>query len=261
MENKLSKPSIPHIIHYCWFGGKEKPDSIMKYINGWKEILFDYQFVEWNEKNFSIKDAPLYVREAYSVHKYAFVSDYVRINALSQYGGVYLDTDIEVVKRFDEVLEGYDMVLGFESDRSLETAFMACNKDNLYIKNFCNTYQNRRFILDDGTYDMSVINQHFSNYMQRYGVDLDIEEYRIIEKYNIVIYPREYFAAFDVKNWHINPTTNTYTIHHMNASWSSNKRKLYFNTIKFIQRLFGYRGYDRIKKIYDSLRGRDEKNK
>ena len=219
---------IPHIIHYCWFGKSEKPNNLKQYIEGWKKLLPDYKIIEWNEDNFSLSDAPVYVQEAYEVQKYAFVSDYVRIKALYEQGGIYLDTDIEIVKRFDEVLEGRELVLGFESDKSLETAFIACTAGNKYIGEFCKTYDERRFILPDGSYDMSVINQHFTELLeQRLKINLMDESFQSLDDGKVVIYPREYFAAFDINNWHIKPTDNTYTIHHMNSSWSSSKKKLY----------------------------------
>lgn len=247
---------IPHIIHFCWFGGNEKPDNIKRFIEGWKRILPHYEFMEWNESNFSVQEAPVYVREAYEVGKYAFVSDYARIKALKEYGGVYLDTDIEIVRSFDEVLEGREMVLCFESDKSLETAFIACCKGNEHIGGFCETYAARRFIMEDGSYDMSVINEHFSRYMEKVGVVLTDESLRTIETGKIAIYPREYFAAFDIGNWHICPTEKTYTIHHMNSSWSSKKKKVYFGVIHFLQKILGYKGYDKLKSVYDKIRGK-----
>lgn len=257
----MAHGKIPQIIHYCWFGGKEKPDQIKQCMESWKQKLPAYEFMEWNETNFSIEQAPIYVKEAYEAGKYAFVSDYARIYALKEYGGVYFDTDIEVVRPFEEALEGRELVLGFESNRSLETAFIACCKDNEYIAGFCDTYRDRRFLNPDGTYDMSVINEHFSNYMEKHGVDLNDESYRLLNDGKIAIFPREYFAAFDIGNWHIKPTKNTYTIHHMNSSWSSKKKKAYFATIHFMQKLLGYKGYDRLKAFYDRMRGKDEKNK
>lgn len=253
----MSRMEIPHILHYCWFGKSEKPKNIVKYVEAWKKLLPDYIVLEWNEDNFNILDAPTYVQEAYNVHKYAFVSDYVRIKVLVEHGGVYLDTDIEIVRRFDKVLEGRELVLGFESDKSLETAFIACSKGNSIIQNFLESYDGRRFILPDGTYDMSVINEHFSRHMQDYGVDLCDESYREIPEYRLAIYPREYFAAYDIGNWHIKPTENTFTIHHMNASWSSGKKKVYFGVIKILQRILGFNGYDKLKKSLDKMRGKN----
>ena len=91
--------AIPKIIHYCWFGGKEKPDSVKKCIESWKKFLPDYQLIEWNENNFNIEKLE-YTKEAYVAEKYAFVSDVARIEALYQHGGIYMDTDVEVLKTF-----------------------------------------------------------------------------------------------------------------------------------------------------------------
>ena len=246
--------SIPHIIHYCWFGGNEKPDNIKAFIKEWKEKLPDYTFAEWNESNFSIDDAPEYVKEAYSVKKYAFVSDYARIKALCEQGGIYFDTDIALVRRFDNLLDGHEMVLGFESDRQLETAFIASTPGNKYISTFLKTYENRHFINPDGSYDMSVINKHFSDCMESFGVSLDNEEIQNIDEGAVIVYPREYFAAFDIGNWHIKPTENTYTIHHMNSSWTTSKKKLYFGVIHFLQKILGFNGYDKLKAKYDRIK-------
>jgi len=246
--------SIPHIIHYCWFGGNEKPDNIKAFIKEWKEKLPDYTFAEWNESNFSIDDAPEYVKEAYSVKKYAFVSDYARIKALCEQGGIYFDTDIALVRRFDNLLDGHEMVLGFESDRQLETAFIASTPGNKYISTFLKTYENRHFINPDGSYDMSVINKHFSDCMESFGVSLDNEEIQNIDEGAVIVYPREYSAAFDIGNWHIKPTENTYTIHHMNSSWTTSKKKLYFGVIHFLQKILGFDGYDKLKAKYDRIK-------
>lgn len=250
----MEENRIPSIIHYCWFGGKEKPDDIKKHINGWKAMLPEYEFMEWNEENFSVEDAPAYVREAYQVRKFAFVSDYVRMQVLKEYGGIYFDTDIEIVKPFTEAFTDRELVLCFESNRSLETAFLACCKENVHISGFCDTYLTRHFIRKDGSYDMSVINEHFSRYMEKAGINLDDESYQLYEDGKIAVYPREYFAAFDINNWHSKPTQNTYTIHHMNSSWSSKKKKAYFAVIHLLQKLFGYQGYDRFKAVYDRVR-------
>ena len=248
--------SIPHIIHYCWFGGKEKPDNIDAFIKGWKEKLTDYTFVEWNESNFSIDDAPEYVKEAYSVRKFAFVSDYVRIKALCEQGGVYFDTDIELIRPFDDLLNGHELVLGFESDKSLETAFIASTPGNKYISTFLKTYENRHFINPDGSYDMSVINKHFSDCMESFGVNLSSENLQTIDEGAVIVYPREYFAAFDISNWHIKPTENTYMVHHMNSSWSTSKKKVYFGVIHFLQKVLGFDGYDKLKAKYDKIKKR-----
>ncbi len=97
---------IPKKIHYCWFGGKEKPEDVKRYIASWKKYCPDYEIKEWNESNFDIHEND-YCREAYEAKKWAFLTDYVRLKALYEEGGFYMDTDVEVVKSLDP-LRVYD---------------------------------------------------------------------------------------------------------------------------------------------------------
>lgn len=240
---------IPKIIHYCWFGGKEKPNNIKQYIAGWKKQLPDYEFIEWNEEKFTISQAPQYVKEAYEAKKYAFVSDYARIFALYNYGGVYLDTDVEIIKPFDDYLINKSLVTGFESERSLLTAFIAVEKLHPLMNEFLNSYDSRRFVMEDGTYDMTPINVGFSALLEKRGVNLDRQEYQETTG-GIAVYPIAYFCGFDVSNWHIKPTHETCTIHHMNASWMNGKNKFYLNSILFLQKILGYKLYDFLKQKF-----------
>ena len=239
---------IPKIIHYCWFGGNAKPKVIEKYIQTWHEKLADYRFIEWNEENFDIQNSIPYVKEAYEAKKFAFVSDYVRLHALNEYGGVYFDTDIEVVKPFDKYLENRDLVLCRECDGALSTAFIACSKENIFIENFLETYKSRHFLKENGEYDLSTINEHMSKLAEEWDVNLHSVDIEILED-GITVYPYDYFSAFDVKNWHPIVTENTCTVHHMNASWFSSNKKIVL--IKFFQKLLGYKNYDRIKAWLD----------
>lgn len=238
---------ISKIIHYCWFGKGEKPDNTKAYIASWKEKLPEYTFMEWNEENFDVSNSIPYVQQAYEAKKYAFVSDYVRIQALYQYGGIYLDTDVEVRKPFEAFLEETSMVLGFESQRSLLTAFIAVEKEHPYIGEFLASYEKRVFQRKDGTFDMTVINEGFSKLMEEKGVDLDRNEYQELSG-NIVVYPIEYFCGFDVVNWHENITENTYTVHYMNSSWVSGSGGIKRKVIQTLQKILGYQTYDKLRK-------------
>lgn len=240
---------IPKIVHYCWFGNGEKPDNIKAYIASWKEKMPDYTFMEWNEDNFDITASIPYVQQAYEAKKYAFVSDYARIQALYQYGGVYLDTDVAVRKPFEQFLEDQSMVLGFESKRSLLTAFIAVEKEHPYIGEFLASYENREFLKEDGSYDMTVINDGFSKLMEKKGVDLDRNEYQKLVG-DIVVYPIEYFCGFDVVNWHEDITENTYTVHYMNSSWVSGSAGLKRKVIQTLQKMLGYKTYDKLLKTF-----------
>ena len=244
---------IPKIVHYCWFGRNPLPASALKCIESWRKFFPDYEIKEWNEDNFDVNIIP-YTQQAYEVKKYAFVSDYARFWILYHEGGLYFDTDVEVVRPFDRYLEGRSMVLGFESDRSLMTAFIACTKKHPFIEEFEKTYHERRFIKEDGSMDLTAINVGFSNQAEAWGLDLSKNAYQEIGD-GIAVYPIEYFAAFDVKNWHERVGPNTCTIHHMDASWVEKKTSLHIVVIKSLQKALGYDRYDRLRGFVGKLKG------
>lgn len=237
---------IPKILHYCWFGRGEKPQDIQEYIAEWKKKLNDYEFMEWNEDSFIIEQANDYVKEAYAAKKYAFVSDYVRLKVLYEHGGIYLDTDVEVKKPFQSLIENQSMVLGFESDKSLLTAFIAVEKNHFIIKEFMESYEGRHFKDALGLCDFTTINDGFSRLMQKYGVDLEQNIYQEIN--DIKVYPVEYFCGFDVKNWHTKITENTYMVHHMASSWVQGNKGIKLKIIKALQTIIGIDNYDKLKK-------------
>lgn len=107
---------IPKVIHYCWFGGNPLPDSAKKCISSWRKYLPDYEIKEWNERNFDVKSIP-YTREAYRLKKFAFVSDYARMWILYHYGGIYFDTDVEVIKPFNDIIQRGNF-MGFEAQHN-----------------------------------------------------------------------------------------------------------------------------------------------
>lgn len=207
---------IPKIIHYCWFGRGKKPDDTQYYINTWKKYLPDYQIIEWNEDNFAIEDSIDYVKEAYYSKKWAFVSDYVRLFALQQYGGIYFDTDVEVFKSFDSLLEN-KAFFGFESKDYLTTAVMAAEKGSSVIQQFMDEYKNRHFIKSDGTPDIETTNVVvLTRLMTRLGLQLNGKQQNIS---GILTYPQAYFSANSFINIFGKYRKNSYAYHHYNASW------------------------------------------
>ena len=117
---------IPKKIHYCWFGGNPLPKETVEYIKSWKKYCPDYEIIEWNESNFDI-NRNLYIKQAYEAKKYAFVSDYVRVFALYKYGGIYLDTDVEVFKDFNDLLDN-ESFWGFEQENYIATSTIGAKK-------------------------------------------------------------------------------------------------------------------------------------
>lgn len=208
---------IPKIIHYCWFGNNKKPDNVVKFINEWKTKLPDYEIKEWNEKNFDV-DELRYTKEAYENKKYAFVSDVARIKALYQYGGVYLDTDIEIKKDFSQLLEKYTMIMGYEAHGDhLMTAFIASEKENYLIKELLDTYSKESFLKPDGKYNLYPNTYRITDLLKKNNVKID-GNFQEIGK-GIVLFPEKTFSAMDFSTMTEISDDTTYTVHHFKSSW------------------------------------------
>lgn len=207
---------IPKTIHYCWFGGKEKPDSVKKYMNTWKRYCPDYEIKEWNESNFDIYEND-YCREAYEAKKWAFVTDYVRLKALYEEGGFYMDTDVEVVKSLDP-LRVYDAVSGYESQTHIATGTMGACRDNEWIGMLLHDYDHRHFLRKDGTCDTTTNVIVITDLtVKKYGLHLHGQ--KLVFGHNMVLLPFDYLCAKDLDTGEICKTSNTYTIHHFTSSW------------------------------------------
>lgn len=228
---------IPKKIHYCWFGNNEKSELVNKCISSWKDKLPDYEIIEWNEKNFDF-NCNDYIREAYENKKWAFVSDFVRLYVLYEYGGIYLDTDVEVIKSFDSLLENKSFI-GFESlDENITgvlTATIGSEKNNKIIKMLLDSYENRRFIVN-GKMDLTTNVQTITNKLQKtYSIKLENHEQYI--EYNLMtIYPSDYFCPKNAVT-QLKLTENTYSIHHFDGSWVSKKEKIRIEVIYRIKKL------------------------
>lgn len=212
----MNNNQIPKKIHYCWFGKKEKPNIVKKCIESWKEKLKDYEIIEWNEENFDINSNE-FVRQAYQCGKFAFVSDYVRVYALYNYGGIYLDTDVEVYKEFSDGILNNESFWGFEEREFIATSTIGSCKENILIKKFLDSYENKSFFKEDGSIDDLTNVAIVSDIMKQLGVKLD-GSYQTIEGV-ATIYPQEYFSPYDYINCYSKETQNTYTIHHYYKSW------------------------------------------
>ena len=207
---------IPKKIHYCWFGGKEQPEDVKRYIASWKKYCPDYEIKEWNVSNFDIHEND-YCREAYEAEKWAFVTDYVRLKALYEEGGFYMDTDVEVVKSLDP-LRVYDAVSGYESQTHIPTGTMGACRDNEWIGMLLHDYDHRHFIKKDGKLDLTTnVDVITSMTEKKYHIQLDGQFTPFGN--NMVLLPFDYLCAKDLDTGEIRETSNTYTIHHFTASW------------------------------------------
>ncbi|WP_283751002.1 glycosyltransferase family 32 protein [Bacillus cereus] len=240
---------IPRIIHYCWFGGKEKPNIVKKCIDSWKKNLSEYELIEWNEKNFDINNNP-YVQEAYKSGKFAFVSDYVRVHALYNFGGIYLDTDVEVFKSFD-VLLYHDSFWGFEQENYIATSTIGAAKENQLIKMFLDLYKEKNFINEDGSYDDLTNVAMITEILKDIGLKIN-GEYQEIEGIG-AFYPQTYFSPYDYINCRKFITKNTYVIHHFYKSWLPPKARFKSNIKIIVSKVIGGENIARIRKIVSRI--------
>lgn len=219
---------IPKIIHYCWFGGKPKPDDINKYIASWKKYCPDYEIREWNESNFDINEND-YCREAYEAKKWAFVTDYVRLKVLYEYGGFYMDTDVEVVKPLDPLCV-FNAVAGYESEAYIQTGVIGACLQNEWISMLLQNYKKRHFLLKNGEFDSST-NVTFITTLTANKYSLNLHGQTVTFGSNMVILPFDYLCAKNMIDMKIYRTKHTYTIHHFEGSWLSEEEK-YFNQVR-----------------------------
>lgn len=210
---------IPKIIHYCWFGGKEKPEEVLRMIASWKKHCPDYQIKEWNETNFDIH-LNRYCEEAYQQKKWAFVSDVARLWALVHEGGIYMDTDVEVVRPLDPLLD-QQAFIGFEGTQWIGTSLMGAEPNNAFLSAFSEEYHHRNFMLSDGSLDLTTNVRIWTKLLkENYGLVLNGKKQQVGD---FMIYPTDYFSPYDYINGKLAQTANTYSVHWFGQSWINQK--------------------------------------
>lgn len=172
---------IPKIIHYCWFGGAPLLPLAEQCLASWKEHMQDaanggeWKYMRWDESNFDISSAPLYVQQAYEARKFAFVSDYVRLWALEQYGGLYMDVDFQVFRPFDELMDKYPAFAGYEGSKRqpVMQGVIASEPHGAWVRDMLSTYENRTFIKSDGSLDLTPNTAYFTDRLETQGFIAD----------------------------------------------------------------------------------------
>lgn len=213
---------IPKRIHYCWFGGNPLPESARKCIATWKQYCPNYEIIEWNESNFDINCCE-YVREAHEAGKWAFVSDVARLYALVNDGGIYLDTDVELIKPLDDLLS-YEAFAGFEVKDRIGAGIMACVKAHPLFAEFLDEYRNAHFVNEDSSYDITPNVCRITNACVKYGLKLD----NSLQTINgLTLFPCDYLYPKDFDTRTTTVTDNTYSIHHYDGSWLPEENKYY----------------------------------
>ncbi len=240
---------IPKIVHYIWFGRNPYPEDVVRCINTWKEKLPDYEFRLWNEDNFDVHSCK-FTEEAYANKKWAFVSDYVRLFVLFQYGGWYLDTDIEVVRSFAP-LENNRMVFGTDEEGFL-AALIGSEKQHPFLKRMLSVYQNMNFVLNDGKLNMEVINTYLQNELKNYGYQ-QLNKYQELTE-GICVYPDDYFEVVSLTTGKSHQTQNTYAIHWHTLLWVSKKTRIIrFIRMKILAPILGRERYTKYASFMKSL--------
>lgn len=212
---------IPKVIHYCWFGGKPLPELAQKCITSWKKCCPDYEIKQWNETNVDLSSFD-YMREAYEEKAWGFVPDVARLQIIYEYGGIYLDTDVEILRSFDPLLCN-GAFMGLEDGKyvALGLGFGAEKKHPL-IKSLLDDYKGRHFRKADGTLDRTAAPLVQSVFFRKVGlIERDIQQ----EFCDAIVYPSEYFCPKSSRTGILNLTDHTYSIHHYDGSWLTDEER------------------------------------
>lgn len=258
--------AIPKVIHYCWLGGNSKPESVIKCIDSWKRFCPDYEIREWNEENLDVF-ANSYTREAYNAKAWGFVPDYLRLWIVYNHGGIYVDTDVQIIRNFDPLLE-YHAFAGFERGTENEDGYFinfgqgfGAEKYNPVIKKHMDLYNDLDFLLPDGSYNRIASPHYTTKVLQEYGLNRKDNNKQDLDK--IVIFSDDYFCPKSFATGMIKKTNNTYSIHLFDGSWYSeeeqNQREIwekdarldYYKHIpnRCLRKLLGDNNYEYLKRL------------
>ena len=223
---------IPKVIHYCWFGRNPKSKLVYDCMESWKKTCPDYEIIEWNESNFNLDKAPLYVRQAYEKRKWPFVTDYVRLQVIYENGGIYLDTDVELLKNLDDLLNN-TAFFGFQTDLYVATGLgFGAEKGCQILKELMQDYEVIPFVRRDGTMDLLPCTFRNNEVFIKHGLIRDNTEQELDS--GVRILPASFFCPKNHETGELIITDDTYSIHHYCASWLTKaqvlvaeKRKMY----------------------------------
>lgn len=228
---------IPKIIHYCWLSNDPFPDSIQKCIDSWNKYLPGYELMLWNYDRFP-RGKSKWVDQAFDNHKYAFAADYIRLYALYQYGGIYLDSDVEVLRPFDELLELPYFIGQEKTPFGIEAATLGFPPKSQFIKDLLDRYENRNFIKEDGAFDEEPLPRIFRRYIAsryNYHVISGVKDFAYTND-TINVFTPEYFSPKHYASKEMEVTPQTFSIHHYAGSWVSQSPTIIEQQKKSIKR-------------------------
>lgn len=238
---------IPKIIHYCWFGNSEVPTYLKKYIKSWEKYCPDYEIICWNEENYNINEHP-FVREAYNNKTWALVSDYIRLDVVYKYGGIYLDTDVELLKNLDTLLEN-KLYVGLEqTDFLCNTGLgFGAEKGNDVVKEMRDLYDNISF---DKSNLVSISCPILNTKIIKKHVEINKGE--IVKKNGIAVFPPRYFDPLSSGKSEFLLCEDSYSMHHYAATWLSTSAKMKRKIIIFV----GEKRVYKIKEFIKNIKGK-----
>ncbi|XME04324.1 glycosyltransferase family 32 protein [Lachnospiraceae bacterium C1.1] len=215
--------SIPKKIHYCWLSGEPFPDDIDRCIQSWHKFMPDYEFKLWDQKNSDIQSHP-YVLEAVMCKKYAFASDFIRLWALYEFGGIYLDSDLEVLKSFNPLLSEKAFT-GFEVGGRVAAWIFGSERHNPMIGELLSYYDNRTFVLENGCMDMTPNTVPVTRTFAEKGLkDKDVTQYLD----DITVFSSDYFSPFNPWTKERIFTDNSYAMHLFKGAWMNDDSNMRF---------------------------------
>lgn len=231
--------SIPKKIHYCWFGKAPLPKSVLQCMESWRRYCPDYEIIEWNETNFDV-NAVRYTKEAHDRKKWAFVSDYARLKIIYENGGIYLDTDVELIKPLDPLLE-YEGFMGFQNDGTVATGLgFGAVAGHPLIRAMLDDYMEIPFLKEDKTMDLTACPVRNTKRLESLGLRSDGTRQEIL---GVQIFPAEYFSPMDWRNGKLRKTAATYSIHRYDASWLSREEQRWVR----LRHLIGTTAYNKLR--------------
>lgn len=244
---------IPKVIHFCWLSKDPYPMKIQYCINSWEEHLSDYKIILWDTESFDVNQL-IWVKQAFDKKKYAFAADYIRFYALYHYGGIYLDSDVEILKSFDDLLH-LPYFVGAEYTGAIEAAVIGAEKYCDWVKDCLDYYENRAFIKPDLSLDTRPLPGIMLEVIKRSKSIVYLSEHQIRNlkmddtENTLYVFPIYYFSPKIFDSRRVVTRPETYAIHHYQTSWFSRKALLYYRIRAILIRMLGYR-FIRILKKY-----------
>lgn len=233
---------IPKIIHYCWLSIDPFPKDIAAFMASWKKELPDYELMLWDLNRDQVGEN-VWVKQAFEAKKYAFAADYIRIYALYHYGGIYLDTDVEVIKNFDDLLH-LPYFVGTEGGNWIEAAILGAEKGADWLKDIL-AYFDKPFVNSDGSYAMITLPQVMNSIIARKRQISVTDKKEIFEdidrnyQSHFYLFEEDYFSPKNMGTGIVKKTSNTYAIHHFAMSWIPTRKKLIPNMKRKMMKVFG----------------------